>query len=77
MIGALRSCMAGLTLEELSQIRLAHPDASFADAARACAGEGEGALTEKLRAFFALLDSWQLRAGALPLGCLLYTSERF
>ena len=71
MIGALRSCMAGLTLEELSQIRLAHPDASFADAARACAGEGEGALTEKLRAFFALLDSWQLRAGALPLGELV------
>ena len=71
MIGALRSCMAGLTLEELSQIRLAHPDASFADAARACAGEGEGALTEKLRAFFGILDSWQLRAGALPLGELV------
>ena len=68
MIGALRSCMARLTLEELSQIRLAHPELSFADAARACAGEGEGALAEKLRAFFALLDSWQLRAGTLPLG---------
>ena len=71
MIGALRSCMARLTLEELSQIRLAHPELSFADAARACAGEGEGALGEKLRAFFALLDSWQLRAGTLPLGELV------
>ena len=71
MIGALRSCMARLTLEELSQIRLAHPELSFADAARACAGEGEGALAEKLRAFFALLDSWQLRAGTLPLGELV------
>ena len=71
MIGALRSCMARLTLEELSQIRLSHPDMSFADAARARAGEGEDALAEKLRAFFATLDSWQLRASTLPLGDLV------
>ena len=71
MIGALRSCMAQLTLEELSQIRLAHADMSFADAARARAGEGEDALSQKLRRFFALLDSWRLRADTLPLGELV------
>ena len=48
-----------------------HPDMSFADAARARAGEGEDALAEKLRAFFATLDSWQLRASTLPLGDLV------
>ena len=67
IIGALRSCMAGLTLEELSQIRLAHPDMSFAEAARA-ASEGEGELAQKTRAFFETLDSWRLRSGQMPLG---------
>ena len=70
LIGALRSCMAHLSLEELSAIRLSHPDLSFADAARARAGE-EDALGEKLRAFFAVLDSWRLRALTLPLGELV------
>ena len=71
MIGALRSCMAQLTLEELSQIRLAHADMSFAGAARARAEEGEDALSQKLRGFFARLDSWRLRADTLPLGELV------
>ena len=69
-VGALRSCMAGLSLEEISKIRLAHADMSFADAARACAGE-ESALGEKLSAFFAQLESWQLRSRTLPLGELV------
>ncbi len=71
MIGALRSCIAQLTLEELSQIRLAHADMSFAGAARARAEEGEDALSQKLRGFFARLDSWRLRADTLPLGELV------
>ncbi len=70
LIGALRSCMAGLTVEELSRIRVAHPDMSFAGAARAHAEE-EDALGEKLRAFFATLDGWRLRAQTLPLGELV------
>ncbi|HIS03409.1 MAG TPA: UvrD-helicase domain-containing protein [Candidatus Pullichristensenella avicola] len=70
LIGALRSCMAGLSLEELSRVRLAHPELSFADAARACA-QDENALGEKLRAFFATLDGWRLRAQTVPLGELV------
>ena len=70
MIGALRSCMAHLSVEELSQIRLSHPGMSFADAARARAGEGD-VLGGKLRAFFDTLGSWQLRSLSLPLGGLV------
>ena len=68
LIGALRSCAAGMSNDELARVRLAHPDASFADAARAYAREETDPAAEKLRAFYARLESWQLRATALPLG---------
>ncbi|MGI6239430.1 MAG: UvrD-helicase domain-containing protein [Christensenellales bacterium] len=70
LIAALRSPVCALTLEELAQIRLVQREGAYADAALACA-EGEGALSEKLRAFLNTLDLWRLKAGAMALDALL------
>ena len=70
LIGALRSPVGGLTNEELALVRIASPRTPFLDAALARA-EGTDALADKLRAFFDRLDSWRLRAGALPLDALV------
>jgi len=71
LIGALRSPMAGLSLEELSRIRLLSPEAAFCDAARAYAESQADETAEKLRAFFRMYDHWRLRAGSLALGELV------
>ena len=84
LIGALRSPAAALTLEELARIRIAHREGAFIDAAWHCAWGVEpgtprgaedpvpaGALAEKLRAFFRMVEDWRLRAGSVSLGALL------
>ena len=72
LIGVLRSPAVGLTADDLAQIRIAHPDVPFVDAARACA-EGSDELARRLKAFFDLLETWQLRALCTDLGVLLRT----
>ncbi|NLF26527.1 MAG: UvrD-helicase domain-containing protein, partial [Clostridiales bacterium] len=71
LIGALRSSMAGLSLEELSRIRLSSPEAAFCDAARGYAESGDGETAVKLGAFFRMYYNWRLRAGSLALGELV------
>ena len=76
LIGVLRSPVVGLSAEELAQIRIAYRDVPYVDAARqfACGTDGEdpeNPIAVRLRAFFDLLDSWRLRAGAVSLGELV------
>jgi ATP-dependent helicase/nuclease subunit A len=71
LIGVLRSCVCGLSVEELAQIRLVDRDVSYADAVLKAA-EGEGELAEKLRALLKMLDSWRLRAGVMGLDSLVH-----
>lgn len=68
LIGVLRSCVVGLKNEELARIRIACPEGAFIDAAVRYAHDETDALSGKLRAFFEKFSSWQLRAGAMPLG---------
>ena len=78
LIGVLRSPAAGLSAEELARIRSEHRDMSFLDAAlkTAYGDDPDGdlpadGLAARLRAFFEMLDSWRLRAGAVGLGELV------
>ena len=70
LIACLTSCAVNLALEELAEIRLTRREGAYSDAVLECA-KGEGALTEKLRAFLSMLGSWRLRAGATSLDGLL------
>ena len=72
LIGVLRSPAVGLSAGELAQIRIAEPDTPFVDAALRYS-EGEDALAQRLRAFFGLLDRWQLMSLCTELGVLLRT----
>ncbi len=72
LIGVLRSPAVGLTAGELAQIRIAQPDTPFVDAALAYS-RGEDELAQRLRAFFDLLDRWQLMSLCTDLGVLLRT----
>ena len=72
LIGVLRSPVVGLSAQQLAQIRIAHPDVPFVDAAAAFA-EGEGDIARQLRAFFDLLRGWQLMALCTDLGVLCRT----
>ena len=70
LIAVLRSPVVGLTAEELAKIRIQSPSAPYADAVKQYA-ELEDSIAERLRSFYALLESWRLRAGAIGLGELL------
>ena len=72
LIGVLRSPVVGLSTQQLAQIRIAHPDVPFVDAAAAFA-EGEGDIARQLRTFFDLLRGWQLMALCTDLGVLCRT----
>lgn len=72
LIGVLRSPAVGLTAGELAQIRIAEPDVPFVDAALAYS-QGTDDLAHRLRAFFELLDRWQLMSLCTELGVLLRT----
>ena len=72
LIGVLRSPAVGLTAGELAQIRIAQPDVPFVDAALAYS-QGTDDLAHRLRAFFELLDRWQLMSLCTELGVLLRT----
>jgi len=84
LIGVLRSPVAGLTADELAQIRIARRDVPYADAAWHFAYGAElseessvpdalpdNPLARKLRRFFDMLRSWRLRSGAVGLGQLV------
>ena len=71
LIGVLRSCVCGLSVEELAQIRLVSREGSYADAVLKAA-QGEDALAEKLRVFLETLSSWRLRAGVMGLDSLIH-----
>ncbi|MDO5323128.1 MAG: UvrD-helicase domain-containing protein [Clostridia bacterium] len=72
LIGVLRSPAVGLSAGELAQLRIAQPDAPFVDAALSYA-RGEDELAHRLRAFFDLLERWQLMSLCTELGVLLRT----
>ena len=82
LIGVLRSPVVGLMADELAQIRIAHRNVPYVDAAwrmaygtdigEAPAGElPDDPVAKKLRRFFDLLESWRLRSGAMGLGQLV------
>ena len=68
LIAMLRSPVVGLTADELARIRIAYRTAPYVDAATAYADEAEDDTAGKLRAFFAQMDGWRLKAGSLSLG---------
>jgi len=70
LIAVLRSPVVGLTAEELAAIRIHSPNTAYSDAARQYA-EGDDSIAQRLRSFYAQLDSWRLRSGAIGLGELL------
>ena len=68
LIAMLRSPVGGLSADDLAQIRIAYPNAAYADAAAAYAAEREDGIALRLRAFFGRLERWRLRAGGVGLG---------
>ena len=71
LIGVLRSCVVGLSVEELAQIRLVSREGSYADAVLKAA-ELENDLGAKIREFLDMLASWRMRAGVMGLDNLVY-----
>ena len=71
LIAMLLSPAAGLTADELAQIRIAHRDAAYVDAAAQYAAEKDDDTAAKLRAFFDRLSDWRLKAGSVGLGDLV------
>jgi len=71
LIALLRSPVAGLTAEELAQIRIHAPNVPYADAAKQYAAEKDDSIAARLKDFFAMLSTWKLRSGAVGLGELL------
>ena len=69
LIGVLRSPVVGLDADRLAQIRIAHPDVPFADAAAACAA-GTDDTAVQLKTFFELLDGWRMASLCSDLGVL-------
>jgi ATP-dependent helicase/nuclease subunit A len=86
LAGVLRSPIAGLTAEQLAQIRLAKRNGSFWEAVNAAAAGGESAaleqsgndkgLPEALGAFIRKLNEWRDFARKEPLGDLLWMLYR-
>lgn len=70
LIAVLRSPVVGLTAEELAKIRIQSPNVPYSDAVKQYA-ELDDSIAERLRSFYALLESWRLRSGAIGLGELL------
>ena len=69
LIGVLRSPVVGLSAQQLSQIRIHYPDVPFCDAAAAYADLGDDT-ARQLRAFFDMLQNWQMLALCTDLGVL-------
>ena len=66
LLAVLRSPIVGLTSTQLAQIRAGHPQGPFYQAVQAQMDQ-EGALADKLRAFFQQLSRWRALSRALPL----------
>jgi len=69
LIGVLRSPVVGMSNDQLAQIRIASPDVPFVDAALSYA-ENDDETGNQLKAFFEMLDRWQLMALTTDLGLL-------
>ena len=69
LIGVLRSPVVGLSADELAHIRIAFPDVPFSDAAAAYALLDDD-VARQLRAFFEMLENWQMLALCTDLGVL-------
>ena len=72
LIGVLRSPVVGLSNDQLALIRIANPLVPFVDAALAYA-ENDDETGRQLRAFFEMLEKWQLLALSTDLGILTRT----
>ncbi len=68
LIGMLRSPVVGLTADELADIRIHARNVPYADAAALYAEEADTPAAKRVRRFFALLESWQLKANSLAMG---------
>ena len=68
LIAMLRSPAAGLTAQQLAEIRVACREGAYVDAAETYARERDDAIADRLRAFLERLDGWRLKAGSLALG---------
>lgn len=68
LIGVLRSAVVGLNADALARIRVAYPEVPYCDAALAYAHEQGDGISEKLKHFFGLYESWRVKCGAIPMG---------
>lgn len=68
LIGVLRSPAVGLSAEDLAKIRIAARNVAYVDAATLYAQSEKDVIADKLRNFFEMLRSWQLKAGSMALG---------
>ena len=68
LIAVLRSPAVGLSADDLARIRIACRNVAYVDAAAAYADERDDDIARRLKAFFALLSGWRLKAGSLGLG---------
>jgi ATP-dependent helicase/nuclease subunit A len=75
LAAVLRSPIVGLRAADLAEIRLAHPDGDFYQAAAATAEKG-GSLGEKLSCFLANLERWRTQARQGSLANLIWTVYR-
>ena len=71
LIAMLRSPVVGLTADALARIRIAYRTVPYVDAAEAYAREQADDIAEKLKAFYAQVAGWRLKAGSLGLGELV------
>ncbi|MBR6891160.1 MAG: UvrD-helicase domain-containing protein, partial [Clostridia bacterium] len=68
LIAVLRSPAVGLTADDLAQIRVAHRNVAYVDAAAAYADEADDDIARRLKAFFEQMAGWRLRLDGVGLG---------
>lgn len=71
LIGALRSCVCGLSMEELARIRLYTMEGSYAEAVLRYAKEKDDPIADRLRLLLGRLDRWRMFAGEMSLDRLV------
>lgn len=71
-ISVLRSPAMGLSSEELSRLRVRHPEGGYCDAVAHYAAHEEDDLSQRLRALLKRLEEWRLRSRAVPLPSFIF-----
>lgn len=71
-IAVLRSPAMGLKSEELSRLRVRHPEGGYCDAVAHYAAHEEDELAQRLRAMLNRLDEWRMRSRAMPLPSFIF-----